>query len=74
MDAHICQSCGMKMQPTEYGANADGSVNKEYCRYCLPDGKFSRNITMEGQLLIPLDIFCIKDLEIENLKRILTGI
>ena len=47
MDTYICQSCGMKMQPSEYGANADGSTNKEYCKYCLPDGKFSCDITME---------------------------
>lgn len=47
MNTHICQSCGMKMQETEYGANADGSTNKEYCKYCLPDGKFSRDVTME---------------------------
>lgn len=47
IDAYICQSCGMKMQPPEYGANADGSTNREYCKYCLPDGKFSRDVTME---------------------------
>lgn len=47
MNTQICQSCGMKMQETEYGTNSDGSTNKEYCRYCLPDGKFSREITME---------------------------
>lgn len=47
MNIHICQSCGMKMHETEYGANADGSTNKEYCKYCLPDGRFSRDVTME---------------------------
>ena len=44
---YIDNNCIAKMQPSEYGANADGSTNKEYCKYCLPDGKFSRDITME---------------------------
>lgn len=33
-----------------YGKNADGSQNSEYCKYCFPDGKFSRQVTMEEMI------------------------
>lgn len=47
MNIPICQSCGMRMRPTDYGTDADGSSNIEYCRYCFSNGKFSQDITME---------------------------
>ncbi len=47
---HICQSCGMEMQKSDYGKNADGSVNTDYCIYCYPDGKFGKNETMEEMI------------------------
>lgn len=47
MNTYICQSCGMKMEPKDYGTNTDGSTNTEYCQYCFSSGKFSREITME---------------------------
>lgn len=47
---HICQSCGMEMKKSDYGKNADGSVNTDYCIYCYPDGKFSKNETMEEMI------------------------
>lgn len=50
MDTYICQSCGMKMQPEEYGKNADGSVCHDFCRYCWTDGHFSKNETMEEMI------------------------
>ncbi|WP_105614551.1 zinc ribbon domain-containing protein [Vallitalea okinawensis] len=40
---NICQSCGMPMEKEElYGKNKDGSVNKEYCIYCYPNGEFNK--------------------------------
>lgn len=50
MNANICQSCGMKMQEGDYGKNADGSLNSDYCRYCFPDGKFGKDETMEEMI------------------------
>ena len=50
MDENICQSCGMKMQEGDHGKNADGSKNSDYCRYCFPDGRFSRDETMEEMI------------------------
>ena len=39
----VCQSCAMTMNSAEfYGTNADGSINREYCRYCLVKGKFGK--------------------------------
>lgn len=43
----ICQSCGMPMQEEQYGTNADGSRNDEYCCYCYQNGSFVGNSTME---------------------------
>ncbi len=44
---HICQSCGMAMHESDYGRNKDESANTDYCKYCFPNGSFSRNETME---------------------------
>jgi len=48
----ICQSCGMPMQKDEdFGTNADGSKNEEYCHFCYKDGKFAEpDITMEQKI------------------------
>ena len=44
----ICQSCGMPITDNELlGANKDGSLNQDYCKYCFVDGKFVDNVTME---------------------------
>jgi hypothetical protein len=48
----FCQSCAMPMKKSEdFGTNADGSKNKEYCRYCYQNGKFTEpNITVEQMI------------------------
>lgn len=46
----VCQSCGMKMQYEDFGKNADGSINSNYCKYCFPDGKFGKDETMEEMI------------------------
>jgi hypothetical protein len=46
----ICQSCGMPMNPDQYGKNQDGSPNAEYCIYCYPNGAFSTAETMEEMI------------------------
>lgn len=47
---HICQSCGMAMHQSDYGKNADGSRSTDYCRYCYPNGSFSKAETMEEMI------------------------
>lgn len=48
----ICQSCGMPMQkPVDFGTNANGTKNQDYCTYCFQNGKFTEpNITL-GQMI-----------------------
>ena len=37
----FCQSCSMPMvQKADFGTNADGTANTEYCHYCFKDGAF----------------------------------
>ena len=50
--AIICQSCGMPMQKDEdFGTNADGTRNGEYCHFCFQDGGFTDDgITMEQKI------------------------
>jgi hypothetical protein len=42
----------MPLQKNEdFGTNADGSKNKEYCHFCFQNGHFiDSNITMEQQI------------------------
>jgi hypothetical protein len=48
----ICQSCGMPMQKDEdFGTDADGTKNGEYCHFCFKDGGFiDEGITMEQKI------------------------
>lgn len=50
MSENICQSCGMPLQSGVYGKNADGSENLDYCKFCFPDGHFSRDESMEEMI------------------------
>ncbi len=51
MEQEICQSCGMPMNTAkEFGSNADGSQNQEYCVYCMKDGKFMLDISMDEMI------------------------
>ena len=48
MEQTICQSCGMPITNSEqFGMNADGSMNQDYCIYCYKDGKFIDDVSME---------------------------
>ena len=47
----LCQSCGMPLTEEVFGTNADGSANKEYCKYCYADGAFiAPEITMNEMI------------------------
>ena len=49
---NICQSCSMPMRSEgDNGTNTDGSINREYCRHCMKEGKFTdEGITMEQKI------------------------
>lgn len=47
----LCQSCGMPLTDSMMlGRNADGTPNYDYCLYCYPAGKFSKEETMEQMI------------------------
>ncbi len=48
-DGPLCQSCGMPMlKQDEFGTNADGRKNRDYCKFCYQNGSFTEpNATME---------------------------
>ena len=51
MGNKFCQSCGMLMTAEEqFGRNADGTVNDEYCIYCYRDGAFAKDCTMSEMI------------------------
>lgn len=47
----ICQSCGMPLDDESlFRKNKDGSKNNDYCRYCFPNGTFSKDETMDEMI------------------------
>lgn len=47
----FCQSCAMPLTKDEdFGKNADGSKNEDYCHYCYADGAFTKNESMEEMI------------------------
>ncbi len=72
----VCQSCSMPMvQKADFGTNADGSSNKEYCHYCYNNGKFIQpNATM--QQVIEKSVSAMRQLKmpetlIEQTKKVI---
>ena len=53
----ICQSCGMPMTDSDFGTNANGSKNREFCHFCYGKGRFvDEGITMEAKILKNIEI------------------
>lgn len=51
METIYCQSCGMPMDTDSlYGTELDGSLNKDYCKYCYENGKFTAACSMEEMI------------------------
>lgn len=42
MEQKICKSCGMPIDDSTFGKEADGSKNQDYCHYCYADGHFTK--------------------------------
>jgi hypothetical protein len=51
-EKNICQSCGTPIvKEEEFGTNADGTRNFEYCNKCFQNGKFTEpDITMDQMI------------------------
>ena len=51
METQICQSCGMDMKSAhDFGTNADGTPNLDYCTYCYQNGAFTSEATVDEML------------------------
>ncbi len=48
----VCQSCGMPLEKkADFGTNADGKRNSDYCIHCFKGGEFTMpGITMEQMI------------------------
>ena len=47
----FCNSCGRPIAKADYGTNADGSLNDEYCKDCFQNGEFTEpDITLEEMI------------------------
>ena len=47
----ICQSCGMPLTaPEQFGKNADGTTNGDYCIYCCPNGEEAMTGTLDEMI------------------------
>jgi len=54
----VCQSCGMPMGTTDdlCGTEANGSLSKDYCKFCYVEGKFVDDCTMEQMMKLCIDL------------------
>ena len=47
----FCQSCAMPLEKSEdFGVNADGSKNEDYCQYCYTGGAFTVDCTVDEMI------------------------
>lgn len=61
---HFCQSCSMPLtDKSMMGTEKDGSVNKEYCKYCYMEGALV-NPDMTLDQMTALVIGKMEDMEI----------
>lgn len=70
----VCQSCGMYLSNESFfGNNSDGSKNDKYCKYCFPNGNFSKDETLDEMVesCIPFRIKNYPDEKTarENIKK-----
>ncbi len=51
-NTYLCQSCGMPMKiESDFGTNADGTPDRDYCTYCRQKGEFTKpDITMDQMI------------------------
>lgn len=50
MEQQFCQSCGMPLDTTNRGTNADGTPSNDYCTYCYQAGEFTQDFTMSQMI------------------------
>lgn len=50
MPEHYCESCGMLLEPSQYGTQADGSKTNLFCKWCYDKGEYTYETTMEAMI------------------------
>ena len=72
----ICQSCGMPMNDTaEFGTNADGGLNFEYCHFCFRQGHFNdEGISLEEKIKKNIAMAVKKGLPLTKASNLATTI
>ncbi|WP_297792811.1 zinc ribbon domain-containing protein [uncultured Eudoraea sp.] len=55
---NICESCGMLMKSmTDFGTDSDGSINTDFCHFCLDEGEFTdKGISFEEKIARNIDM------------------
>jgi len=62
MEQKICKSCGMPLTASkEFGTNADGSRNDDYCQHCYKSGAFTAECSMEELLRFCAEVSAAPD-------------
>jgi transcriptional regulator with XRE-family HTH domain len=47
----VCQSCAMPLRNfDDFGVDADGALNTEYCTYCYQEGRFTNDRTIDEMI------------------------
>lgn len=58
----FCQSCAMPLTKEEdFGTNANGTKNEDYCVYCYTDGAYTSECTMDEMIE-----FCVPHMSSNN--------
>ncbi|HMS22310.1 MAG TPA: zinc ribbon domain-containing protein [Candidatus Levybacteria bacterium] len=56
MESPRCQSCGQPLSITNFGTNASGTYNEEYCSMCFQKGQFTdSDITLSQMMQISVN-------------------
>lgn len=68
---NFCQSCSMPLEyKNDFGTNADGSLNHEYCQYCYQKGQFTDpEMTMEEMIELTVRIMEEKRMSSELIEQ-----
>ncbi|MBE5764745.1 MAG: helix-turn-helix domain-containing protein [Clostridiales bacterium] len=40
----VCKCCGMPLNDSDLGKEADGNFNEEYCKWCYADGEYTLDV------------------------------
>lgn len=70
----ICQSCGMPMtKPEDFGTNADGTPNQEYCTHCYQGGAFLSQMDLkdftEQQIRIAVEKLGMDEVQARDMTK-----